>query len=531
MSGELALVLHAHLPFVRHPEHRYHLEENWLYEALVATYLPLLDVFERLRHDHIPWRATLSLSPPLCAMLRDELLVGRAHAYMRRLVELGDRELHRTAHDPTFHGLAGYYRARFERLLHLYERVGKDVVGAFRGLQESGHLEIITVGATHGYLPAIPNRAARRAQIEVACRDYERHFGRRPRGIWLPECGYIAGLDAQLAESGLRFFFVDAHALTLARPRPPLGTLAPIYTPSGVAAFARDLDSGKQVWSSKEGYPGDAVYRDFYRDIGFDLPLEQIGPYIHPDGIRVNTGYKYFRVTGSAVGLANKAPYDPAWADSRVTEHAADFVHKRRAQVGYWAERMDRPPLVVAPYDAELFGHWWFEGPRFIDQVAREIARQGDALRMTTPMEHLARQPTQAVARPNPSSWGAGGYSEVWLDGTNDWLYRHVHHAEDRMQRLVADHGRNSNGVVQRALRQAGRELLLMQSSDWAFIMQTGTAVRYAVDRAKTHVARFAKLDEQLSALAHGGALDERWLGELEGRDNIFPDLDVQLWS
>jgi 1,4-alpha-glucan branching enzyme len=524
--GYLMIVLHAHLPFVRHPEHRYFLEENWLYEAATATYLPLLEVWQGLRRDGVRFRVTMSLSPPLCTMLRDDVLKLRYAGYLDRLQELGAEEKRRTAGTP-FEPIAHFYADRFARLKALYDRISGDIIGAYRELQDEGSLEIITVGATHGYLPVIRTAEARRAQIEVACESYRRHFGRSPRGIWLPECGFTEGVDHLLGDAGLRHFFVDTHGVANARPRPPLGIHAPIFTRRGVAAFARDLESSKQVWSANEGYPGDGDYRDFYRDVGFDLPLADVGRYIHPDGIRVHTGYKYFRVTGPHVDLAHKDLYRPEAARAKVESHAANFMFNRERQVEWLAGQMDRKPLVVSPYDAELFGHWWFEGPMFLDQLARKIAAHPDMIELVTPSEYLAEYPVNAVGEPSPSSWGDGGYSAVWVDGSNDWIYRHVHRAEARMHELAQRHRDGTDGVLRRALNQAARELLLAQSSDWAFIMKTGTAVRYAVDRVKTHLARFRRIDREISA----GWLDEGWLANLEWRDNIFPEIDYRVYS
>jgi 1,4-alpha-glucan branching enzyme len=526
MGGDLALVLHAHLPFIRHPEHRYHLEENWLYEATTATYLPLLEVFRGLVHDRVPFRVSISLSPPLVHMLRDDLLKLRYAAYLDRLLQLGESEVRRTTHDGTFGRLARWYLDRFSRLKSLYDQIRGDLVGAFRALQDDGFLEILTVGATHGYLPVIREPSSRRAQIRVACESYERHFGRWPRGIWLPECGYAEGVDALLADVGLRYFFVDAHGIEHARPRPPLGIHAPIFCKSGVAAFGRDLESSKQVWSAREGYPGDGVYRDFYRDIGFDMPLDYIGPYIHPDGIRVHTGYKYFRVTGSDVDLAHKAPYDPDAARERAAQHAGNFMFNREKQIEHLQSLMDRRPLVVSPYDAELYGHWWFEGPMFLDLLARKIAFDQPTVRLTTPAEYLEANPVNVLAEPAPSSWGDGGYSGVWVDGSNDWIYRHVHRAEARMHELARRYGAPTE-LERRALNQAARELLLAQSSDWAFIMKTATAVKYACDRIKVHLARFRRLDRDVC----DGRIDAGWLGDLESRDNVFPEIDYRVYQ
>ena len=524
--GSLAIVLHAHLPFIRHPEHRYHLEENWLYEAIVATYLPLLQVWRGLVADGVDFRVTMSMSPPLCEMLGDDLLKTRAAAYLDRLIDLSDKEVRRTANEPEFARLSRWYEERFQTLKGLYDEIQGDILGAYRQLQDAGVLELVTVGGTHGYQPAIREPAARRAQIEVACENYHKHFGRWPRGIWLPECGYAEGVDEILADAGLRYFFVDAHGVLNARPRPPLGTAAPVYTKAGVAAFGRDIESSKQVWSANEGYPGDATYRDFYRDVGFDLPLDQVLPYIHPDGIRVNTGLKYYRVTGK-VDLAQKQPYDPWAARTRAAEHAANFLGNREHQCRWLGQHMDRRPLVVSPYDAELYGHWWFEGPTFLDMLFRKLHHDGFPLVAITPGEYLEQWPANAVAEVNPSSWGDGGYSKVWVDGSNDWIYRHQHRAETRMVELARKHAGGASDLERRALNQAARELLLLQSSDWAFILKTGTATGYAIARVKAHVARFQRLDRELGE----GRLDEGWLADLERRDSAFAEVDYRLWS
>jgi 1,4-alpha-glucan branching enzyme len=523
--GHVAIVLHAHLPFVRHPEHAYHLEENWLYEAVTATYLPLLEVYRNLLRDGCDFRITMSMSPPLVSMLADDQLKVRTAAYLDRLIRLGEAEAKRTATDPTFKRIVDYYRERFARLKRLYDEIDGDVVGAFRKLQDDGVLEIVTVTATHGFMPNIREPNARRAQIQIAVESYRKHFHRWPRGIWLAECGYAEGVEDLLAEYGIRYFFVDAHGLTYGRPRPPFGTAAPVFTRAGVAAFGRDMESSKQVWSAIEGYPGDPDYRDFYRDAGFDLPLEDALPYIHPDGIRVHTGYKYFRVTGR-VDLAHKQPYDPVRAREKAALHAGNFLFNRQAQVGYLSQHMDRRPLVVSPYDAELYGHWWFEGPMFLDFLFRKMHFDQDEIRPITPSEYLEENPINSACDVSPSSWGEGGYSAVWLDGSNDWIYRHQHRVETRMVELARRYP-EPTPLERRALNQAARELLLLQSSDWAFILKTATAMGYASARVKAHVSRFRRIDREVTT----GAIDEGWLADLERRDNIFPDVDYRVYA
>ncbi len=522
-KGYLCLVLHGHLPFVRHPEHEDFLEEDWLYEAITETYIPLIWVFENLLADNVDFRLTMTLSPTLLSMLSDELLQERYLKHINKLIELAHKEIERTTWQQDFQRLAIMYLNQFCKARDTFLKYNRNITGAFRIFQDAGKLEIITCGATHGYFPLMDIcRESVRAQVKVAASHYESIFGRRPKGIWLPECGYQPGQDEILRESGIRYFFTDSHGVLHGTPRPKYGVFAPVYCKgTGVACFARDLESSKQVWSSVEGYPGDYNYREFYRDIGFDLEYEYIKPYIHPDGIRINTGIKYYRISGSA---NQKEPYVAEWARERAAEHAGNFMFNRQKQIEYLYDFMQKKPILVSPYDAELFGHWWYEGPMWLDFLIRKIAFDQDQIRLITASEYLTENPRNQVVTPSLSSWGWKGYSEMWLQGTNDWIYRHLHAASGRMAELVKSFPQ-ADGLFLRALNQALRELLLSQSSDWAFIMGTGTHVEYALRRTKEHLLCFNRLYEDIKS----NSIDTEWLSEIERKDNIFPQIDYRV--
>jgi len=521
-KGYLAIVLHTHLPYVRHPEHENFLEEDWLYEAITETYIPLIEVFERLLDDNVNFRLTMSLTPTLISMLSDSLLQERYLKHINSLIELAHKEVERTRWQGEFNNLANMYLARFYQARNIFEKYGRNLNNAFKAFQDAGRIEIITCGATHGYFPLMDvSRASIRAQVKVAAGHYERTFGRRPLGIWLPECGYYPGYDEILKEAGIKYFFSDAHGILHGVPRPKYGVFAPVYCKSGVACFARDLESSKQVWSSIEGYPGDYSYREFYRDIGFDLDYEYIRPYIHPDGVRINTGIKYYRITGNT---DNKRPYIPHLAREKAAEHAGNFMFNRQKQVEYLFDLLQKKPIIVSPYDAELYGHWWYEGPMWLDFLIRKIAFDQDTISLVTPSQYLTENPRNQVITPSGSSWGWKGYNEMWLQGSNDWIYRHLDIASLRMTELAAKFS-NTNGILKRALNQALRELLLAQSSDWAFIMGTGTHTSYAVKRTKDHILRFNRLYEDIKS----NSIDEAWLSDIEYKDNIFPDIDYRV--
>jgi 1,4-alpha-glucan branching enzyme len=522
-KGYLSLVLHGHLPFVRHPEHEDFLEEDWLYEAITETYLPLIWVYEKLIEDKVDFRITMTLSPTLISMLSDPLLEDRYLKHLNKLIELSHKEIERTTWQPQFQGLATMYLNQFCRARDTFEKYHRNLISAFKLFQDLGKLEIITCGATHGYFPLMDVcKESVRAQVKVAVSHYESVFGKKPRGIWLPECGFTPGHDEILKEAGIKFFFTDSHGILHGTPRPKYGVFAPVYCKgTGVAAFARDLESSKQVWSSIEGYPGDYNYREFYRDIGFDLEFDYIKPYIHPDGVRINTGIKYYRITGTG---NQKEPYVPDWARDRAADHAGNFMFNRQKQVEYLFDFMQKKPMIVSPYDAELFGHWWYEGPMWLEFLMRKIYFDQDEIRMITPSEYLAENPRNQVITPSMSSWGWKGYSEMWLQGPNDWIYRHLHSGSERMTGLAKDFP-HAEGLQKRALNQALRELLLAQSSDWAFIMGTGTHTTYAVRRTKEHILRFTRLWEDIRS----NSIDEEWLADIEYKDNIFPNIDYRV--
>lgn len=524
-QGYLSMVLHAHLPFVRHPEYDEFLEEDWLYEAITETYIPLINMMDGLLADDVDFRLTMSVTPPLASMLMDPLLQDRYLRNLDQLLELCVKEIDRTRQDQALHELAWFYHNRLLNCREVFaDKYGRNLVGAFRKFQEAGKLEIITCGATHGYLPLMTDfPEAIRAQILIARDHYQECFGCNPRGIWLPECAYVPGVDKFLQEAEIRWFIVDSHGVLFAEPRPQFGIYAPIFSRSGPAAFGRDMESSKQVWSAEVGYPGDPVYRDFYRDLGFDAEYDYIRPYIQPNGTRKFTGLKYHAITGRT---PEKTLYRPYAARETAAAHAGNFMFNREKQIEHLRPTLGVPPIVLSPYDAELYGHWWFEGPDFLNFLLRKIRYDQNTLDVITPSEYLQKFDTHQIATPAASSWGAKGYWEVWLESSNAWIYPHLHEAARRMTELARANP-NPSGLVDRALRQAARELLLAQSSDWAFIMKTGTMVDYAVKRTKDHILRFTRLYEQINA----GQIDESFLGNIEWRDNIFPNLNWRYYT
>jgi 1,4-alpha-glucan branching enzyme len=523
-KGYLLLQLHAHLPFIRHPEYEDFLEEDWFFEAMVETYLPLLNMYENLTQDGVDFRITMSLTPPLCGMMSDDLLKQRFSRYLHQRIELMEREMVRTRNTP-YADVTQMYDRKFKRLRELFEDYYHgNILEGFKKFQDMGKLEIITCCATHGFLPLQVRKEAVNAQIRIAADDYQRRFGRNPRGIWLAECAYNPGDDIYLKAAGIRYFFMETHGILYGSPRPRYGVYAPVYCPSGVAAFARDMESAHQVWSAEMGYPGDQRYREFYRDLGYDLEYEYIKPYLHSDGVRRNIAVKYHKITGK-VPLSAKQPYNPYEARDVAASHAGNFMFNRERQIEYLYDFLKKKPMIVSMYDAELFGHWWYEGPDFLEFLFRKLHYDQNTIRPITPSEYLAENPDNQVIQPSMSSWGDKGYHEVWLNGGNDWIYRHLHKAAERMIDM-ANRNADADGLKRRALNQAARELVLAQSSDWAFLITVGSAASYSTKRTKEHIQRFMAIYDQVTS----GNINEDYIRDCEWRDNIFPEIDYRVY-
>lgn len=527
-TGYFSLILHAHLPFVRHPEYPEFLEEDWLYEAITEVYLPLIFIFQNLHEASATPRLAMNVSPPLCEMLADKLLQERYTRHLENLLELAKKELERTQREaPDFVAAAQMYVTNLSAALHLWnDKYGRNLINAFRELQDEGVLEIITCCATHGFLPLISTQEARRAQIQIAVTNYKKHFGRQPRGIWLAECAYEPGVEHILKDFGIEYFIGDSHAILYGDPRPRFGVHAPVFCPNGVAVFARDIETSQQVWSAEVGYPGNAVYREFYRDIGWDAPLEMLEPHLPKDGERKHLGLKYHRITSKTASQQDKQPYIPSLAREKAAEDASDFIGKRIEQAYKLRENFGgHPPLVTSPYDAELYGHWWFEGPQFIDFLFKKFHFDQNEIEPIAPGDFLdAKIPIQ-IQQPTASSWGENGYYKVWINEGNSWMYPYQHDAERKMTSL-ANKYEYPNEIEYRVLNQLARELLLAQSSDWAFQIYQGTTVQYSSRRFQSHIHRFNLLAKMLET----NDFNEPLLAEIENRDNIFAEVDYRIY-
>jgi 1,4-alpha-glucan branching enzyme len=545
---DFVFTLHSHLPYVLN-HGRWPHGSDWICEAALDTYLPLLEVFGRLADDRVPAPVTIGFTPVLANQLASPTFVAEMEAFFTQRLAACDEapaSLAATG-DAGLLPLAHFWRERLTRLRDLFRSVGGDLVGAFRTLEAAGRLEIIGSAATHGFLPLLARDESIRLQLAVGVQEHRRLFGRAPSGCWLPECAYRPrgpwapwptapragirrGIDEHLADAGFRYFFVDSHLAAAGHPLglygdphgdPTLHTpevrpsIAPLVRSpyrayrvghaqgkdGAVAAYVRDPRASMQVWSRFEGYPGDEWYLEFHK-------------------MRWPGGLKLWRVSAPGSNLGAKHPYDPAAALGRVHSHAGHFT----GLLDDIAAANDaRDGVIVAPFDTELFGHWWFEGPDFLGATYRALAAGHPAIRPVTGSQHLADAPPKSAIRLPAGSWGANGDFTMWLTELTAWTWERLWPLEEAFWDVAAE--ALAQPAARPVLAQAARELLLAQSSDWQFIISTGAAADYAERRFREHCADAEQL---VTALRHGGGELEgaqRRADELHRRDDLFPNL------
>ena len=563
--GFLTFTLHAHLPYVvNHGTWPHGME--WLHEAAAETYLPLLRVLANLERDGIALHCNLNLSPILLEQLAHPVFIAEFPKYLSRKIVAAreDEAFFDQSGENHYAQTARLWHRFFTDALDHFNALGQDIIAGFRHFNDAGLIDIITCAATHGYLPLLGTDESVRAQVRTAVQTHRRHIRKEPRGIWSPECGYRPagywdypvldqgatehhpgfnriGIEQALAESALEFFYVDTHLVEASEPtRSPYQQQAPIrlqptvepipiphrrlYQPyfvqgtyptpdRPVTVFPRDPRTGLQVWSGENGYPGDPNYLDFHKK-------------------RWPGGHRYWQVTGPHTDMGDKQPYYPQQAAERVRAHAEHFVEiVHEALSSSLNEPV--PPILCAPFDAELFGHWWFEGAQWLEAVARQFHTRPNGIALTSSAAYLDHYPRAGYIAMPEGSWGAEGKNQVWMNPETSWTYTHIYPAELFLRELVTTAAWRDSPLATAIVQQLCRELLLLESSDWQFLITTGAARDYAELRFLTHNDQFNELKGTWQTLQSTGSISDeqqKRLAEIQTRDSIFPDIDPAFW-
>ena len=527
INGYLNITLHTHLPFVNHIENDNYIEEQWLYEAISESYIPLLKYFNKLIDEHVIFRITMSFTPPLIEMLKNKIQQEKYIRYLEKHIELCKKETERTKNNEQENNLAVFYYKKYCEDLYFFKDIYKcDIIEQFKKLQNLGVIEIIAGCATHGYIPMLyTNEKNIEVQIKYGIMTYQKYFGRKPKGIWLSECGYVPEVEKYLNLYNIEYFYVEMHGLIYADPIPIYGIYAPIVTKSNIVVFGRDVSSSMKIWSNTTGYPGDANYRDFGRDIGYDLDYEYMRPYMTYDGIRIPTGIKYYSVSDKSL---NKKHYNLINAKNMAESHAYDFMQFTINEIKQAKNNMNgKLPIVTSMQDTELYGHWWYEGPYWLYILIKKIYYDQDEIEFIFPSEYIKKYPQIQVSNPNISSWGSGGSNAQWARCEPADIYIKLEIITQKMIKIAKKYKDEKDLLKIRVLNQCARELLLLQSSDWFFNLTCHRVEQYSRFRIDLHIDRFNILYNQLEK----NQINEAILSEIENNDKIFDEINYKDYS
>jgi len=567
-KGYFTFVLHAHLPYVL-SHGRWPHGTDWLSEAAAETYLPIIQTMQDLVDDGLKPHLTLDISPVLAEQLADDSFKEEFIEYLDQKIKAAQKDSEEFfKYDQTgMLEMSRFWEKFYGDLRYRFNAINRDIIGEFRRLQDAGYLELMTCGATHGYFPLLSRDESIQAQVKAAVKTHTRLFGKAPRGIWLPECAYRPsyrwkkpvddgsdmepyprkGADEFFSENGIEFFIVDTALLRGGRsagvyidrfeslrilwdqmekeykPRAEEKEKSPrnVYlvssAPEGkkpVAVFTRDSETGLLVWSGEHGYPGDGNYLDFHKK-------------------RFPGGHRYWAVTSPKSDLADKKEYNRKTAVSRIPENAGHYAGVIKGLLEHHHKETGKAGILVAPYDAELFGHWWFEGPLFLKEVIRQMAVD-DSIELTGLGQHLDREkPIDLIQLPE-GGWGQGGYHYIWLNQWTEWTWKRIYPDEDRMVELASKYKNSDNPLVIEIVKQAARELMLLSASDWQFLISTWSARDYAELRVSEHHSDFTKLAELADKVASGeqptgGEL--AFLHDCQSRDRLFEDIELDWFA
>ena len=506
MTGYFTLVLHTHLPYVR-KNGAWPVGEDWLYQAMSETYLPLLGMLAEMDSEDISSCMGITMTPVLCEQLADPYVQDRFIEYLKVMAEhtADDIKDFEYLSDDKRKALGEAYYEDYRRKLLAFVAIDGDLLGALASFEQAGLVETIASSATHAFLPGLADWRSVRTQVLLGLESHRRRFGVNPAGFWMPECAYREGLEDLLQSEGVRYILVDPSALG------ELPSTYPYYVGSSrVAAVARSERAHRNAWDDQAGYPTDDLYKDstkYYQ----------------------GSGLHYWKVTGPNVRIEDKEIYEPGPAQARAFDHARHFINAiaeelRAAPASPGnGSKTGAKPLVLASYDTEFLGHGWKEGVYWLEVVLRSL-EGAEEIRMTTPSRYLEGNPPSTSVTLDLTTWGTNKDYSTWINAETGWMWEALENSQKRLSRLK--NYRSGSELENRALEQAAREVLLLESSDWPYMVAKNRAKEYSIQRFCAHLERFREIASTLEA----GDLDrlELMLGEIEEADNIFAQLDLE---
>lgn len=508
------LVLHAHLPYIVHEDN--YIEENWFFENMVESYIPFIRMIENLIKDDIIPRITLSLSPTLISMMESKKMISKLSRYVDLRLELIENEY--KTDDSRIKKILDIYKKLYEDAKNFINSYGNNLIRPFKALQDNNIIEIITTPATYPILPLLVNKESLDAQITIATNYYRDKFNRNLNGIFLSECAYDERIETYLIKNNINYFFLDDRAIDIYKYSPYTNYI----TEQNLSVFIRDWDSYNDIFNPENGYVAKGVYREFYRDIGYDKDTEYLKKYTLTDK-KIPTGLKFYRITGMDIPLDKKELYDFDLAQNEILSDVKDFLYKRINQIK--GLDLKQNPVITNCFSMELFGHRWFEGMIFIENLFRTVRQDRLPLQFITPSEYLNINKSTVKIKPQISSWDKNGYFDIWVNEKNDFIYPYIYEITTKYIQIINKYTNRSNSYdIDRALKQLTREVLMLQASDWPTLIYNDTYRDYALNRIKKHYENAIYLINSITE----NNIKSEILEKLEKETDIFPLIDFK---
>jgi 1,4-alpha-glucan branching enzyme len=501
--------------------------EEWLFEAMNETYIPMLNILRELKENKIKTAITINITPILAEQLADEYMKQRFTSYMENLISKAKKDIDRFENFPRRKTIAEKHLKNFEHVLDtFYHNYYQDILGSFKWLQDEDMVELITCAATHAFLPLMERDSGIFSQIQLAVETHKKYFGNDPKGLWLPECAYRPktytdgklheSIDYWLHNSGIEYFFVDAHAILNAEllesnNKIRLNTNIGYNLESGVSVFGRNRKASRQVWDAQIGYPGNEFYMEFHKKDS-------------------ESGLNYWRITDKSANNEAKEIYQYQEAFKQVKIHANHYLSLLEEEIKNFHDDYGKKGIIVTPFDFELYGHWWKEGIQWL-KVLMQFVNISVHIKMITISQYLEEKAELfSKIRMKESSWGEGGHFQVWKNQEHGWIWPYINSSIKQLEDVLENNS-DPNKWGKRVLKQTARELLLMEGSDWPFLLYTKQAKEYANQRFHKHHQFFNKLIWAAKNFNDNKRLSSTDLEQIELIDSCFKDINLEYFK